>query len=109
MKKIVLLCAGGVSTSLLMNKMKAMAAKLNYACEIDAYPADMAVYPDAASVIAKDADIILLGPQVRFMKESVQKICVNIPVEVIDMHDYGRMNGEAVLLFAKNIIEQSGD
>lgn len=109
MKKIVLLCSGGFSTSLLMNKMKAMAAKLNYACEIDAYPADMAVYPDAADVIAKNADIILLGPQVRFMKESIQKVCVNIPVEVMDMHDYGKMNGEAVLLFAKSKIEQAGD
>lgn len=106
MRKIALLCAGGFSTSLLMNKMKSTAEKINYACEIMAYPVDMASYPNAMD---KDIDIILLGPQVRFMKESVQKICVNIPVEVIDMHDYGRMNGEAVLLFAKNIIEQSGD
>lgn len=107
MKKIILLCSGGVSTSLLMHKMKSAAAKIEYACEIYAYPADMAAYPDAADTIVKDAAIIMLGPQVRFMKETVKKICGNTPIEVINMLDYGRMNGEAVLLFAKNKIEQA--
>ena len=38
MKKIVLLCSAGMSTSMLVKKMQAAAAEENYACEIAAYP-----------------------------------------------------------------------
>ena len=65
MRKIVLLCAAGMSTSLLVNKMKAAAADEGYECDIAAFP--VATAKDHA-----DADIILLGPQVRFAKGKVQ-------------------------------------
>ena len=38
MKKIVLLCSAGMSTSMLVKKMQAAAEAENYACEIAAYP-----------------------------------------------------------------------
>ncbi|CNH60357.1 PTS system N%2CN'-diacetylchitobiose-specific transporter subunit IIB [Yersinia pekkanenii] len=40
----------------------------------------------------------MLGPQVRYQKAEVEDV-VNgrIPVLVIDMKDYGSMNGKAVL------------
>ncbi|WP_235801362.1 PTS sugar transporter subunit IIB [Yersinia pekkanenii] len=43
-------------------------------------------------------DIVMLGPQVRYQKAEVEDV-VNgrIPVLVIDMKDYGSMNGKAVL------------
>ncbi|EEQ19051.1 Phosphotransferase system cellobiose-specific component IIB [Yersinia intermedia ATCC 29909] len=43
-------------------------------------------------------DIVMLGPQVRYQKAEVEEI-VNgrIPVLVINMKDYGSMNGKAVL------------
>ncbi|EEP89472.1 Phosphotransferase system cellobiose-specific component IIB [Yersinia kristensenii ATCC 33638] len=43
-------------------------------------------------------DIVMLGPQVRYQKAEVEEV-VNgrIPVLVIDMKDYGSMNGKAVL------------
>ena len=37
MRKIVLLCAAGMSTSLLVNKMKKAAEEENYECSIAAY------------------------------------------------------------------------
>ena len=43
-------------------------------------------------------DCVLLGPQVRFnldtIKEEANKVNPGLPVEVIDMKDYGMMNGE---------------
>ena len=90
MKKIVLLCNGGLSTGILVKKMKASAAATSDDCEISAAPvAD-------AEVVGAEADIILLGPQVRFQMEVVKKQ-VSCPVVSIDPMAYGTMNGEKVL------------
>ena len=48
-----------------------------------------------------DADIILLGPQVRFAASKVKEQCPGVIVEAIDMRMYGRMDGKGVLEFAK--------
>ena len=98
MKKIILLCAAGMSTSMLVKKMQEATAAENFECEIAAYPTAEA--KDKAS----DADVILLGPQVRFAKAKVEAACPGIPVESIDMKFYGRMDGKGVLETAKKLI-----
>ncbi|WP_029541762.1 PTS sugar transporter subunit IIB [Selenomonas sp. AB3002] len=98
MKKIILLCAAGMSTSMLVKKMQEAATAENFECEIAAYPTAEA--KDKAS----DADVILLGPQVRFAKSKVEAACPGIPVEAIDMKLYGRMDGKGVLETAKKLI-----
>ena len=92
MKNILLVCAAGMSTSLLVNKMKAAATEKGIEVSIQALPVS-----EASSVIDQ-MDIVLLGPQVRFQKPQVDAL-VNgrIPVDVIDMRLYGTMNGKAVL------------
>ena len=45
----------------------------------------------------EQADVILLGPQVRYELKNVQKSYPDKPVEVIQMQDYGMMNGAKVL------------
>ena len=47
----------------------------------------------------KDVDVLLLGPQGRFMKADFEKRLEpkGIPLDVINMADYGMMNGEKVL------------
>ena len=95
MKKILLVCAAGMSTSLLVNKMKEAAKNAGEEISIDALPVS-----EAGKVI-EEMDMVLLGPQVRFQKAQIENL-VNgrIPVEVIDMVLYGTMNGEAVLKMA---------
>lgn len=95
MKKILLVCAAGMSTSLLVNKMKGAAKNAGEEISIEALPVS-----EAGKVI-EEMDIVLLGPQVRFQKAQIESL-VNgrIPVEVIDMVLYGTMNGEAVLKMA---------
>lgn len=43
------------------------------------------------------ADDILLGPQVRYELKNVKKMFLDKPVEIINMQDYGTMNGAKVL------------
>jgi len=97
MKKIYLLCAGGMSTSVLVNNMKKEAKNLNYECEIDAFAVN------AAAKVGEDADCILLGPQIAYKLEDVKKE-VPCPVETIDMISYGMMNGSKVLEQARKMI-----
>ncbi|WP_054950699.1 PTS sugar transporter subunit IIB [Numidum massiliense] len=101
MKKILLVCAAGMSTSLLVNKMEEAAKEKGVEIEIFALPVS-----ECASV-ADEVDIVLLGPQVRYQKAQVDEmIAGRVPVTVIDMKDYGRMNGKAVLENALALIEQ---
>lgn len=95
MKKIVLMCAGGMSTSVLVKKMQEAAKEMNYECTIDAFPTS------EAPTEGKDADIILLGPQVRFQASKIKSQCPGVIVEAIEMRMYGRMDGKGVLEFAK--------
>lgn len=92
MKKILLVCSAGMSTSLLVTKMREAAQAKGEQVEIDALPVA------ECSTVIDSVDIVLLGPQVRFQKPTVEKL-VNgrIPVEVMDMRLYGTMNGQAIL------------
>ncbi len=98
MKRIVLLCAQGLSTGMLMNKMRDAASKMGYECTINAYSVSQ------AKNIADKADCILIGPQVRYELDSVKKQCPHLPVEVIDMVAYGRLDGAKVLNSAKKLM-----
>lgn len=102
MKKILLLCAAGMSTSILVNKMKEAAIKNGIEVEIKA------VSLDRFDSYIDEYDVFLLGPQVRFKKNQLQPIAhkINKPLEVINTTDYGLMKGENVLKFALELIEK---
>ena len=90
MTKIVLLCAAGMSTSALVRKMKDAAKAEGYECDISAHSVSEAKN-------YKSADMILLGPQVRYQKDKVTAAYPDKPVAVIDMRLYGMMKGKEVL------------
>ncbi|OJG51087.1 PTS system, lactose/cellobiose family IIB component [Enterococcus haemoperoxidus] len=101
-KTIMLVCSAGMSTSLLVTKMQKAA---------DAQGLDTDIFAVSASdadnnLESKPVDVLLLGPQVRFMKSDFEKRLEpkGIPLEVINMADYGMMNGEKVLQQALNLI-----
>ena len=98
MKKIVLLCAAGMSTSMMVKRMRAAAQETGYDCEINAYAMS------EAKEVGSDADMILLGPQVRFSVEKIRQECPNVPVEAIDTKSYGMMDGHAVLAHVKEVV-----
>ncbi len=99
MKKIALFCAAGMSTSMLVTKMRQAAEAKGLEVEINAYPQDeLEKYVD-------HIDVALLGPQVKFLLGKSKEVCdpKGVPVEVINTLDYGMMNGAKVLDHALSI------
>lgn len=99
-KKILLACAGGFSTSMLVEKMKEVIEQKNL---------DYTVEACSESKITQylPASIIMLGPQMGHMEKEVKEIVgEDIPVTTIDMQDYGMMDGEKVLEHALNLINK---
>jgi len=103
MKTIMLVCSAGMSTSLLVSKMQKAAEAKNIEADIFAISASEV----DSTLEKKNIDVLLLGPQVRFMKAQFEKKLQgkNIPVESINMQHYGMMNGEKVLEEALKLID----
>ena len=93
MKRIVLICAGGMSTSVLMRKMKDAAEKFDIEVEI------VAISESRFREFENKTDILILGPQIGFMLDDYKgKYGDKISrIFVVDSVDYGMMNGEKVL------------
>lgn len=93
MTRIMLLCSAGMSTSMLAKKMQASAEAGGCECRIWASSeAESKRYLD-------DVDVILLGPQVRYLKARIEKAVHgrSVRVDVIDTRSYGMMDGAQVL------------
>lgn len=98
---ILLVCTAGMSTSMLVKRMKDVAVKKNIKVNI------WAVGDAKSKEETKKADVIMLGPQVRFLENKIKGYVENKkPVIVIDMQMYGRMDGEAVLNEALKALEK---
>ncbi|HBQ73608.1 MAG TPA: PTS sugar transporter subunit IIB [Erysipelotrichaceae bacterium] len=91
MTNILLVCSAGMSTSMLASKMQSVANEHNLPIEIWAVGD-----ADAVNNVEK-MDVMLLGPQVRFLESKMKAIAGGKPVAVIDMQSYGTMNGAKVL------------
>ncbi|MGL4735298.1 MAG: PTS sugar transporter subunit IIB [Enterovibrio sp.] len=100
MKRIYLFCSAGMSTSLLVSKMKAQAEKYKVPVLIEAYPETLAAEK------GQDGDLILLGPQISYMHADMQQLFPNKPVEVIDKNLYGKVDGLGVLQAAVAAIKK---
>ena len=91
--KIILACAGGFSTSMLVERMltAAKAQKIEVVIEATA-EGKLDKYIDST-------DILLLGPQVGYLEASLkEKYRENkVAITTILSIDYGMMNGEKVL------------
>ncbi len=83
--KILLVCSGGISTSLLMKKIEKYAEEHSMDIKVDAV--GTASYEDRVS----DYDVLLLGPQVAYRKKQIAD-SVAIPVAVIAPQDYAFCN-----------------
>ncbi|ARJ52036.1 PTS sugar transporter subunit IIB [Staphylococcus lutrae] len=102
MKTILLACAAGMSTSMLVQRMEK--ASQNFEGEFKIYAVSVAEVE--REIEQNTIDIVLLGPQVRYeegkLKAKLEPI--GIPLRVIDMSDYGLMDGQAVMEKAIEII-----
>ena len=77
MIKIMLCCASGMSTSLLVEKMKKAAQEQGVETEI------WAVGANEVKANAGKADIILLGPQVRYAQKQLKQKLVEFQLLIL--------------------------
>jgi PTS system cellobiose-specific IIB component len=93
MLKVMFVCCAGMSTSLLVQKVLAAAKEKGE--ELDLY----AVGEAEARKNLTQADILLLGPQVRYLESKLRKELEGTTTKlgVCDMRAYGTMDGNKVL------------
>lgn len=102
MIKIVLFCSAGMSTSMLISKIEKAAKARGLEVSVGAYPESQ------MSKYVPMADVVLLGPQIRYALPKAKKICAEkgVPVDLIAPQDYGMMNGEKVLDQALKLVKK---
>lgn len=96
--RIMLACAAGMSTSILVRKMREAASKEGKDYEIWAVPVN-----DVENHEGK-FDVLLLGPQVASSLDHFREFYKGlIPVGVIPHKDYGLCKGDNVVKFAEQL------
>ena len=100
--KILLVCSGGMSTSLVMKKIRAAFGEDE---------ADWSVNADSVEnleQIIDDYDVVLLGPQIGYKKNQLLEMAKekNKPLDVINSMDYGMGNGINILKQIKKMINK---
>lgn len=95
--KVLLICAAGMSTSLLVSNMQKFAEEGDF---VKAEPVG------ELEAVIDNYDVILLGPQIRFKEKEVKKLAdpKGIPSGVIDMRAYGMMDGKAAMDQARKLL-----
>lgn len=93
MRYITLVCAAGMSTSMLMARMQESAKQQGIEAKI------IAMSEAKFEEYDEPTEVLLLGPQIAYLEDDMKEKYEpkGIKVAVIDMMAYGTMNGEKVL------------
>lgn len=103
MKKILLVCSAGISTSILVSKMKRAAQ--DQGIDVSIQVKSITGVRD----VIQDMDIVLLAPQIGYEQKKLQELAGDIPVEKVDVRDFGILNGEGVLREAMKVLENGAE
>lgn len=102
MKKLLLMCMGGFSTGILMEKMKNAAKEKQEDVDVKAVGASQ------LDTYVNDCDVLLLAPQISYMEDSIRKNYPKLPIYAIDSRDYGMLKGDKVLDGALQLLTNDG-
>lgn len=94
--KILLICAGGMSTGLLMKKMEAYWAEQGKELTISAV--GMGEYEE----VYRDFDIIMVGPQIGYRLAQI-KADTGLPCDTIQSYDYAVGNCPNIMKLAEKL------
>ncbi|WP_166369818.1 PTS sugar transporter subunit IIB [Psychromonas sp. SA13A] len=91
--KIFLVCSAGMSTSMVVNKMKEAAIAEGIDAEIKAY--SQSEFND----VVDKYDVCMIAPQISYQFDHFNSICVKkgLGCGKIEMIDYGMMKGDVIL------------
>ncbi|NLC96378.1 MAG: PTS sugar transporter subunit IIB [Erysipelotrichaceae bacterium] len=96
--KILLVCAGGLSSSIVMKKVRKYGEENNEDITIDA------IGTPAVEDSWRDYDVILAAPQVRNRMKYIKEVS-GIPVGAMSPQDYAIGNAENIIKLAKSLLE----
>ncbi len=96
MKKIMLVCAFGMSTSMLVKRMIKASEENGKDYEINAESLEVVL------ANGTDADVLMLAPQVRYAEGKMAEAFPDKTVVSIEMRTYGLMDGAAVIKAAED-------
>lgn len=99
-KKIVLSCTSALTTSYYAELLNKAAETLSLKYTFCAYSIDKLVDN------VKGADMILLAPQVHYMREKLEKQVKNIPVRNIPGHIFGKYDTGALIEMVKGELDE---
>ena len=97
--KILLVCAGGMSTSILMKKMETYWKSVGEELEIKAV--GLSEYQD----VYKNFDIVMMGPQVSYRLKEVKEN-TGLPCAAIESFDYAIANCANIMKLAKKLYDE---
>lgn len=97
--KILLVCAGGMSTSILMKKMEAYWKETGEELEIKAV--GLAEYQD----VYQNYDIVMVGPQVSYRLKEIKEN-TGLPCSAIQSFDYAIANCPNIMKLAKKLYDE---
>ena len=97
--KILLVCAGGMSTSILMKKMEKYWDEKGVDLTIQAV--GLSEYPD----VYQDYDIIMTGPQISYRLKEIREN-TGLPCEAIQSFDYAVGNCDNIMKLAEKLYSQ---
>lgn len=97
MKKILLVCSAGMSTSMLVKKMSNYAMMNGFKYEIKA----LGVAEAKPSI--SEWDIIMIGPQVSYVLKDLQSLTTK-PVEIIPSNIYALGKGAEAIQMAQRML-----
>ena len=102
MIKIKLFCSAGMSTSILVQRMREAAKEKDIAVAVSAHSVR------SLEKELDDCDVVLLGPQVAYILKDAKEMCEPLGISVGDIPglDYGIGDGKRVLQYTLSLIEK---
>lgn len=101
MKKVLFLCAAGMSTTLLVNKTMEAVHKAGKEEELTFFANEVS----NADESVLQADCVLLAPQVRFKMADLKKRFPGLKIDLIPPQVYGMCNGPAIIKQAEELLK----
>ncbi|WP_170006436.1 PTS sugar transporter subunit IIB [Bacillus fonticola] len=94
MKKILFVCAGGMSSAIVVKALKIEASKQGLEVDVNAVGTS-----DVESEIGKGWDVVMVAPQVRHRFDAVKKVAdqAGVPCEPIPPQAYSPLGGPKLL------------
>lgn len=104
MKKVLMICTFGMSTSMFTNKINQLAKENNIPVEVYARGEGDIEH----ELETEEISLLLIGPQAAYIEDMIrERVAGKVPVDVIDSDDFGKQRAGKVLKQIINDIKQA--